>query len=480
MQVRSTVLRSAGKKTNNIILLKNIITFFLQFLICSSFIFGQEIEFINSEADSVKYRSEISIYSKKSPIYLPVSEIIGMNGGLSLFNRYVSQENFAKISFSSVANNFQKGFTWDNDFFVVNQFAHPYHGNIYFNTARSNGYSFWESVPFTFGGSLMWEMFMETDPPQTNDLVSTTLGGVMLGEITYRLSSLILDESTRGFERTSREIIGAVINPARGFNRLIRGDINRHTRFNVNDVQPFTGRLNIGYAEINPRKKFSFEKNNYLAELSVLYLKNLSSEEFKPFDVFRLKLGIDAQEGETPSSWVDVYGILYGKRLITLRDKVLVLGLFQDFDFYNNSIYKLGAQSAGPGIILKIPVTKKINFAANVHTNFIILSALNSIYRGENRDYDFLMGSKILTEGILDVGPFSLQLEYKFYWMKSINGIDGKHTMGILNPKLLFNIYKGLGAGAEYLFYHRHSVYKNIETTNLNLTEHRFYVSYWL
>ncbi|MBI5403989.1 MAG: DUF3943 domain-containing protein [Ignavibacteriae bacterium] len=460
--------------------MKKIITLLILFCFYSSAIFGQDIEFLNSDEDTVKYHPEINSYFKKSSIIIPISEIAGMNSGLCLFNRFVSQENFAKISFSSVANNFKKGFVWDNDFFVVNQFAHPYHGNIYFNTARSNGYSFWESVPFTLGGSLMWEMFMETDPPQTNDLVSTTLGGVMLGEITYRLSSLILDESKRGFERTSREILGAVINPARGFNRLIRGDINRHTKYNVNDVYPFTSKLNIGYAEINPRKKFSFEKNNYLAELSVIYFKNLSSNDYKPFDVFRLKLGIDAQEEDTPSSWVDVYGILYGKRLITLKDKVLVLGLFQDFDFYNNSIYKLGAQSAGPGIIMKIPVTKKINFAANVHANLIILSALNSIYRGENRDYDFLMGSKILTEGILDVGPFSLQIEYKFYWMKSINGIEGKHTMGILNPKLFLNIYKGLGAGAEYLFYHRHSVYKNIETTNLNLTEHRFYVSYWL
>lgn len=480
MQIRGTLLRSTGKKANSIILLKKIITFFLQFLVFTALVYGQDIEFINSEEDSLKYHSEISTYSKKSSIFLPVSEIIGMNGGLSLFNRYVSQEKFARISFSSVANNFKKGFVWDNDFFVVNQFAHPYHGNIYFNSARSNGYSFWESVPFTFGGSLMWEMCMETDPPQTNDLVSTTMGGVMLGEITYRLSSLILDESKRGFERTSREILSAVINPARGFNRLISGDISRHTRYNINDVHPFTSRLNIGFAEINPRKKFSFEKNSLLAELSVLYIRNLSGNSFKPFDVFRLKIGIDAQEGDTPSSWVDVYGLLYGKRLIKLKDKVLVIGLFQDFDFYNNSIYKLGAQSAGPGIIMKIPVTGKINFAANVHTNFIVLSALNSIYRGENRDYDFLMGSKILTEGILDVGPFSLQLEYKFYWMKSINGIEGRHTMGILNPKLFFNIYKGFGAGAEYLFYHRHSVYKNIQTTNLNLTEHRFYVSYWL
>jgi len=441
---------------------------------------AQDLDFSSNPDDTLKYHPESEAFKKKSGLVIPVSEILLINGGLGLFNRYVSDEKFARISFKSVGDNFKTGFVWDNDFFVVNQFAHPYHGNTYFNAARSNGYSYWESLPFTFGGSLMWESLMETDPPQTNDLINTTLGGAMLGEITYRLSSLLFDESTYGFERTSREILGTIVNPVRGFNRLIRGDMTRHTKKNVYDVFPVTSRINLGYSGINPRKKFSYDKDNILAELVILYLKNLSSDSYKPFEIFRFKAGIDAVNGADPSSWVDVYGVLYGKKLVQLKDKTLILGFFQDFDFYNNSIYKLGSQSLGPGLILKIPVRDKINFAANVHTNLIALSALNSIYKGENRDYDFLMGAKILTEGILDVGPFSLQLEYKFYWMKSINGIDGKHTMGILNPKLFIKLFSGFGAGAEYLFYHRHSVYKKIETTNLNMSEHRFYISYWL
>jgi hypothetical protein len=166
--------------------------------------------------------------------------------------------------------------------------------------------------------------------------------------------------------------------------------------------------------------------------------------------------------------------------LIRVKEKVLILGLFQDFDYFYNSIYKLGSQSAGLGLIVNIPINKHMNFSANIHNNIIILSALNSIYRGgENRDYDFLAGNKIFAEGILDIGPFSIQVEYKFYWMTSINGIEGKHTMGFLNPKLFVKVYKGIGAGTEYIFYHRHSIYKKIESNNLSLTEHRFYLSYW-
>lgn len=443
-------------------------------------IYAQDIDIGNTKSDTLEYHPQIDSYFKKSNILIPISEVIGINLGLCTFNNYVSKEPFAKISFKSIADNFKTGFVWDNDFFVTNQFAHPYHGSLYFNSARSSGYTFWESVPFTFGGSFMWETTMETDPPQTNDLINTTMGGIMLGEISHRLSSLVLDESTYGFNRVSREILATLIDIPRGFNRLLRGDINRHTRRNVNDVFPINSRFSFGYANVDRKKKYNINKDNALAELVFIYKKDLNSESFKPFEIFRLKLGIDAKTGEEPSSWVDVYGILYGKNLARIKDKALILGVFQDFDFFNNSIYNLGAQSAGLGLIVNVPISRHFSFSANVHNNFIALAALNSIYRGgENRDYDFLMGDKVLAEGILDAGPFSLQLEYKLYLMKSINGIAGNHTMGFLNPKLFLKVYKGLGAGAEFIYYHRHSVYKKIEVNNLDLTEHRFYLSYW-
>lgn len=47
------------------------------------------------------------------------------------------------------------GFVWDNDAMGTNMFMHPYHGSLYFNSARSNGYNFWQSGFFAFGGSFM-------------------------------------------------------------------------------------------------------------------------------------------------------------------------------------------------------------------------------------------------------------------------------------------------------------------------------------
>ena len=100
-------------------------------------------------------------------------------------------EDFAKISLHSIKHNIQNGFVWDNDQFSTNLFAHPYHGGLYFNAARSNGMNFWQSIPYSFCGSLMWETTCEIEPPAINDLMATTMGGVCIGEVTHRISNLV-------------------------------------------------------------------------------------------------------------------------------------------------------------------------------------------------------------------------------------------------------------------------------------------------
>ncbi len=113
---------------------------------------------------------------------------------------------------------------WDTNQFTTNFIGHPYHGSIYFNSARTNGFNFYESILFTLGGSLMWEYLMETKPPSRNDLGATTFGGTAIGEISYRLSDLLLDNRSTGVNRFSRELLGALLSPARFITRLTNGE----------------------------------------------------------------------------------------------------------------------------------------------------------------------------------------------------------------------------------------------------------------
>ncbi|NTX41768.1 DUF3943 domain-containing protein, partial [Myxococcus sp. CA033] len=120
--------------------------------------------------------------------------------------------------------NLTDGFKWDADEFSVNQFDHPYHGGIYYNIARDNGFDYWESGFITVLGSLQWEVFAENTPPSTNDIINTSLGGLALGEVLYRLSSRVLDNCATGRERVGREVVAGLLNPGRGLSRVVRGE----------------------------------------------------------------------------------------------------------------------------------------------------------------------------------------------------------------------------------------------------------------
>ena len=65
---------------------------------------------------------------------------------------------------------------------------------------------------------------MENEYPSTNDIIATPIGGMALGEVTYRVSDLILDDRKTGWSRFGLEFAGFLVSPMRGLTRIINGD----------------------------------------------------------------------------------------------------------------------------------------------------------------------------------------------------------------------------------------------------------------
>ncbi|MGZ3460974.1 MAG: DUF3943 domain-containing protein, partial [Archangium sp.] len=162
-------------------------------------------------------------HPEKHP-WLVLVEVTAINGVTWGFDHFVLNKDWARVSTSTWAAGLGHGFEWDDDDFATNQFLHPYHGSLYANAARDNGFGYWEAGLFTLVASLQWEFFAENDPPAANDLINTSLGGSAMGEVLYRLSSLALDNGATGGERVRRELVAGLLSPVRGFNRLLRGD----------------------------------------------------------------------------------------------------------------------------------------------------------------------------------------------------------------------------------------------------------------
>ena len=178
----------------------------------------------------------------------------------------------------------------DNDPFSINQFLHPYQGSMYHGFARSAGLNYWESLGYTFAGSMLWEIAGETTLPSRNDQIASGFGGSLFGEPLFRLAGLVLEKSR--LPRFWRELSAAVISPSRGFNRLAYGD--RFRREFPSRDPAFSARVQFGMmATASVRKSVtqSFTRNEAVADFSVDYgLPGNSSYAYRrPFDYFNFQ-----------------------------------------------------------------------------------------------------------------------------------------------------------------------------------------------
>lgn len=185
----------------------------------------------------------------KAPALQAIVEDIGINALVFSWNRFVSQRGWAKVDGKVVHDNLKGRWVWDSDSFSGNQFAHPYHGAMFYNAAREHGLSYGVSVAYPVLGSLTWELFCETNKPAINDLISTGIGGAAIGEVFHRTSDIFFDDTKRGAERVVRELVGTFLNPVRGAHRIISGDMFRvnHLYAGKKEVpEPYTFRISAG------------------------------------------------------------------------------------------------------------------------------------------------------------------------------------------------------------------------------------------
>ena len=73
----------------------------------------------------------------------------------------------------------------DKDNWVLNWMAHPYSGGIYYISARSSGFTWFESFLYSaFMSTFFWEYGIEAfaEIPSVQDLIITPVIGSMIGE----------------------------------------------------------------------------------------------------------------------------------------------------------------------------------------------------------------------------------------------------------------------------------------------------------
>lgn len=348
---------------------------------------------------------DLSYYSSKKNGWIAAGEIFGLNMGIWAFDRYVIKGDYAYISMKTIKDNLKGGFYWDNDQLGTNMFMHPYHGNLYFNSARSNGFNYWYSGVYALGGSAMWELFMENEHPSINDIIATPIGGMAIGEVFYRGSDMILDDRKRGGERVKREILAFLVTPTRGLTRLINGDAwkVRSTSGRQFGLPQISAEISAGVRALEIKDDILDKGVGAAISGSVEYGDRYDSENPKPYDYFTIRASLNIQKTQPLLGQVNIMGRLWGAELKDNEKDYWNIGIYQHFDYYDSDTissvsneipYKMATPAAfGVGYIHKSKRFVDWDFNSYAHLNGILLGAsLSDHYLVSNRNYNLASG----------------------------------------------------------------------------------------
>ena len=380
---------------------------------------------------------------EKKHFWRAAAETAGFNIGLWAFDRYVQKGHYAYISWETIKENFRHGFEWDNDHLGTNMFAHPYNGSIFYNAGRSNGYNFWQSELFAIAGSAMWEMCMEREYPSTNDIIATPIGGAAIGEVLYRTSDIILDDRSTGEERFGRELAAFIVDPMRGFNRIITGQAWKHraTTGRGFGTPPVTVAFSLGPRMLMFHNDDDMAKTGVSASIYIEDGDRFSHHTHRPYDYFSFLMDLDVMKTQPLLSRVEIMGRLMSRSLIDTEKTDMTLGLYQHFDYFDSDTisqneptflmpcqvpYKFGTPaSIGGGLILQHTECNQWRIDAYAHANAVILGGiLSDFYRYYHRNYNWGSGFS-LKGGVNFHMPrhrFSIGTDARFYRLYTWNG----------------------------------------------------------
>ena len=426
----------------------------------------------------------------KKNFWLAAGEVFGLNVGMWLVERYILEEPWSFISLDSWKANLKTGLVYDHhDNFPTNQTLHPFNGTLYYNAGRTNGFNFWESTLFAAAGSLLWEYFGETEAASTNDVLTTSLGGAVPGEVFYRLSTMLLDNTESGAGRLWREIGAAVLNPVGGFNRLVRGEMAKDFP-NPDDRMPtaFSAEVYAGYQRLNdgPPSVVLFPNQGLIGVL-IRYGDVFSGENSKPFDSFEALLEIYPSTNDVGSRWLE-RGLLVSWGISSSAAAEHRLGLFMGFEYTNNQSEIFSTQTFSANLLSRFPLSRGLELRTEIAGVGFPVTALQAndmlyAFTSAGRPYDYGVGGGVRSLARLHrAGLDLLRIGYEALWTHTTSGASLPVEASLSSRLQSFRVegrlpvYRALAVGGSWTWNDRVTAYPD-RTAAVHGAEWRVFTS---
>ena len=400
------------------------------------------------------------------------------------YNRYLQNEEYAHISWKTVAENIKNGLDLsDPDKFTTDQLGHPIHGGLYYNTARTNGFTFWESIPFAVVGAYTWQMGMERDAHSLNDFVTSSMGGPTIGEPMFRLSRMILDNEARGAERVFREIAGALVNPTSAITRLATGELWKVAE-NPDDRFPslFVVTLDGGYRHVG--HKGLPDPDQGLFSFTIRYGDPFRHpDDPKPFDAFELSGDLSSPSSALLAR-IEVRGLVAGWDVGRSAKAENLFGILFEFDYFNNEPRQFGMQAFKVGLLSRFDLGKGTDLRTQALLVAAPLASLNAGHATENQDWyhrafgwgpaaGLDLAARIRREEI-DI----FTLAYTLDWVHTTSGLARNSTLQAVTVEARVPLARHLAIGGGWGLAQRLSTYDLFPTERVTSPTFRAFASW--
>jgi len=388
------------------------------------------------------------------------AEIAGINFGVWAINHYLTDEFYSYVNWETMWQNFRDGWEWDRSQFHINFYNHPYGGSLFFNAARANGLGYWGSSLATLGGSLMWEMIMEKYRPSINDLVATTAGGCVLGEIGHRFSALVRKSEARGLGRIWREALGTVLDPVGALNRLLDGRKDGIAGYpgSPDPDRLLDGQLVVAGPVLIRGAGLTGTRAAPLLGFTLSYGDPAGMGwAGKPFDVFAIR-GRFRCSPDKPQLSLFIDGALFGKKLPGRETASHFLGLYQHFEYYGIDTMRIAGTSFTGGWTSRIGSDPGLQLTASARLGWLALGGSDDFTgtTGQRRSYNMATGVTAAAGLTLTARGFELgEIVWRHYALFNLDVLDslaGRESWDILQGQICVPVRSriGIGLAAEY------------------------------
>jgi hypothetical protein len=383
------------------------------------------------------------------------------------YNWYVQRRPWANVGTQSWGQNLREGFVWDNDSFFGNELLHPYHGSFYHSSARASGYGFWASFPFVAAGSASWELFGENITGSLNDLINTTFGGIALGEVTYRLSTLLGSRPGQSRAALGRELGAFVLSPMTRVQGLLQGGGEQPAALAGSQPDELAS-LALGRRSGHP-----------FVELAVRYGSPFEDGPISPYDAFEFRLQI-SPDPEGAVRHVGISGLLARHTLSRSARSQAVVGVFQHFDYEDLTTLEFSGHSVSGGVLYQRWLGQRNRMRLGAHLEGIMLGGISSDYGLEwRRTYDLGPGAGArLGASLVRDGREWLRLDGRWLWLHSIHGSNADHIATFLRVGCAVPLKGALGLGGDLALATRHSSYGAFPSVRQQVPQMRAYLTW--